>query len=341
MDIHREEDKDKLKDDEQNFSIRTDLAIEAREMLEEQNGDVDDGILVKNEESETMNITYVEILNENGSKAMGKPQGNYITIESDKLKENDVSSHQEISHKLLECITELSKAKEDTVFLVVGLGNWNITPDALGPKVVSKIFVTRHMFDTLPKELNGAVRPVAAVSPGVMGITGIETGEIIKGIVEKMKPDVIIAIDALAARRFNRINSTIQLSDTGISPGAGVGNRRMALNEETLGVPVIAIGVPTVVDAATLVNDTMDTMLAQMKEAADKGTQFYEMLENMEGEERYQLIYDLLDPYAGNMFVTPKEVDAVIDRLSGIIASAINSALHPGIEIEDMGIYNC
>ena len=341
MDTHREEDKDKVEKEQQNFSIRTDLAIEAREMLEEQNGDVDDGIVVKNEETESMNITYVEILNENGSKAMGKPQGNYITIESEKLKENDVSSHQEISHKLLECITELSKAKEDTVFLVVGLGNWNITPDALGPKVVSKIFVTRHMFDTLPKELDGAVRPVAAVSPGVMGITGIETGEIIKGIVEKMKPDVIIAIDALAARRFSRINSTIQLSDTGISPGAGVGNRRMALNEETLGIPVIAIGVPTVVDAATLVNDTMDTMLSQMKEAADKGTQFYEMLENMEGEERYQLIYDLLDPYAGNMFVTPKEVDAVIDRLSGIIAGAINSAVHPGIEIEDMGIYNC
>ncbi|MGE4215170.1 MAG: GPR endopeptidase [Anaerotignaceae bacterium] len=340
MNTHREEDKGKMKE-EQNFAIRTDLAIEAREMIEEQNGDVDDGIVVKNEETDTMNITYVEILNENGSKAMGKPQGNYITIESDKLKINDVSAHQEISHKLLECITELSKAKEDTVFLVVGLGNWNITPDALGPKVVSKIFVTRHMFDTLPKELDGAVRPVAAVSPGVMGITGIETGEIIKGIVEKMKPNVIIAIDALAARRFNRINATIQLSDTGISPGAGVGNRRMALNEETLGVPVIAIGVPTVVDAATLVNDTMDTMLTQMKQATDKGTQFYDMLENMEGEERYQLIYDLLDPYAGNMFVTPKEVDAVIDRLSGIIASAINSALHPGIEIEDMGIYNC
>lgn len=340
MDKYHEEDKEKMQE-EQNFSIRTDLAIEAREMIEEQNGDVDDGIVVENEETENMTITYVEIVNENGSKAMGKPKGNYITIESDKLKENNVSAHQEISHKLLECIAELSKAKEDTIFLVVGLGNWNITPDALGPKVVSKILVTRHMFTTLPEELDGAVRPVAAVSPGVMGITGIETGEIIKGIVEKMKPDVIIAIDALAARRFNRINATIQLSDTGISPGAGVGNKRMALNEESLGVPVIAIGVPTVVDAATLVNDTMDSMLSQMKEAADKGTAFYDMLENMAEEERYQLIYDLLDPYAGNMFVTPKEVDAVIDRLSRIIAGAINSAVHPGVEIEDMGVYHC
>jgi GPR endopeptidase len=340
MDTHLKEEKDK-RQNEETFSIRTDLAIEAREMLKERNGDIDDGIVVINEETDTMNITYVEILNENGSKAMGKPQGNYITIESEKLKENDVSSHQEISHKLLECITELAKAKEDTVFLVVGLGNWNITPDALGPKVVNKIFVTRHMYNTLPKELNGSVRPVAAVSPGVMGITGIETGEIIKGIVEKMKPDVIIAIDALAARRFNRINATIQLSDTGISPGSGVGNTRMVLNEETLGVPVIAIGVPTVVDAATLVNDTMDTMISEMKEAAGKESQFYDMLENMEGKERYQLIYDLLDPYAGNMFVTPKEVDAVIDRLSGIIAGAINSAVHPGIEIEDMGRYTC
>ena len=191
------------------------------------------------------------------------------------------------------------------------------------------------MFDTLAEELDGAVRPAAAVSPGVMGITGIETGEIIKGISEKMKPDIVIAVDALAARRSSRINAAIQLSDTGIIPGSGVGNKRQALNEETLGVPVIAIGVPTVVDAATLVNDTMGSMLKEMANAVEEGSEFYEMLESIDDEDRYQLIYDTLTPYAGNMFVTPKEVDAVIDRLAKIISDAINISVHNGMTIED------
>ena len=161
-------------------------------------------------------------------------------------------------------LQHLAKPKKRGTVLVVGLGNWNITPDALGPKVVSRVLVTRHLRDTLPEDIAQTVRPVAAVSPGVMGITGIETGEIVKGIVEKMHPDLVIAIDALAARKTSRINAAIQLSDTGLAPGAGVGNKRKMLSEETLGVPVIAIGVPTVVDAATLVNDTMDRMLTGM-----------------------------------------------------------------------------
>lgn len=321
------------------FSLRTDLAVEARELIEEQEGDIDDGIVVTTEESEEMSITTVEIINENGSKAMNKPCGSYITIESDGLRQSDATYHQAITKKLAECITELCSAKSDATFLIVGLGNWNITPDALGPKVVDKILVTRHMFDTLPEELDGAVRPAAAIAPGVMGITGIETGEIIKGIAEKMQPDIVIAVDALAARRSSRINAAIQLSDTGIVPGSGVGNKRQALNEETLGVPVIAIGVPTVVDAATLVNDTMDSMLKEMAAAVEEGSEFYSMLESIESEDRYQLIYDTLTPYAGNMFVTPKEVDAVIDRLSKIIADAINISVHNGISLEDTAKY--
>ena len=326
--------------EKQKFSIRTDLAIEARELIEESRGDIDDGIIVQNEESDGIIITHVEITNENGSRAMGKPVGNFITIEAKGLRDNDSECHEMISHRLKECLEGLITTKKDAVFLVVGLGNWNITPDALGPKVVDKILVTRHMMDSLSETIKEAVSPAAAIAPGVMGITGIETAEIIKGIVEKLKPDVVIAVDALAARKFSRINSTIQLSDTGICPGSGVGNKRTELSKETLGVPVIAIGVPTVVDAATLAHDTMDIVFQEMKSTTDKKSKFYEMIMDMENEDRFQLINEVLTPYAQNMFVTPKEVDAVIDRLSKIIASAINASIHKGLEIEDLGRYS-
>jgi spore protease len=225
--------------------------------------------------------------------------------------------------------------------MVVGLGNRSVTPDALGPKVISRILVTRHIKQELPEALGseGEVRSVCAITPGVMGITGIETAEIIKGVADKVKPDIIIAIDALAARRTSRINAAIQVSDTGINPGSGMGNKRAALNEQTLGCPVIAIGVPTVIDAATLVNDAMDRILDTMIAAAPEGGSFYETLKSLEREEKYYVIAEALNPYAGNMFVTPKEVDSVIDRLANIISNAINIALHPGIGQEDINKY--
>ena len=322
-----------------NFSPRTDLAIETREMLEKEENDTLDGVEVETKEEEDISITHVKILNEKGSKAMGKPIGNYITIESEKMKQNDVSCHEEIMHVAAKNIAKLAKIDDKSVVLVVGLGNWNITPDALGPKVISKVLVTRHLHGSLPEEIDESVRSVAAISPGVMGITGIETGEIIKGIVDRLKPDLVIAIDALAARKFSRINATIQMSDTGVSPGAGVGNKRMELSEKTLGVKTLALGVPTVVDAATLVNDTMDRMLDEMIAQTKKGSAFYEMLNGMDKEEKYQLITEILNPYAGNMFVTPKEVDAVVDRLANIIANSINIAIHPGITMEDINRY--
>lgn len=322
-----------------NFSPRTDLAIETREMLEKEENDNLGGVEVETKEEEDISITHVKILNEKGSKAMGKPIGNYITIESEKMKQNDVSCHEEIMHIAAKNIAKLAKIDDKSVVLVVGLGNWNITPDALGPKVISKVLVTRHLWGSLPEEIDESVRSVAAISPGVMGITGIETGEIIKGIVDRLKPNLVIAIDALAARKFSRINATIQMSDTGVSPGAGVGNKRMELSEKTLGVPVIAMGCPTVVDAATLVNDTMDRMLDEMIAQTEKGSAFYEMLNGMDKEEKYQLITEILNPYVGNMFVTPKEVDAVVDRLANIIANSINIAIHPGITMEDINRY--
>lgn len=323
------------------YAIRTDLAVEAREMLHS-GGSGTDGINVMMEESENedIKVTWVEILNQEGARKMNKPIGNYITVESDAMKGNDVAAHEEIIRILSRKLGKLHNLGPDGVVLVVGLGNWNVTPDALGPKVISKILVTRHIAEgSLPEELAGRVRPSGAISPGVMGLTGIETAEIIRGVADRVKPDLIIAVDALAARRTSRINATIQMSDTGVNPGAGMGNKRMSLNQETMGVPVIGIGVPTVVDAATLVNDTMDRMLDSMIQSSPKGTDFYRMLSELAEEEKYQLITEILNPYAGNMFVTPKEVDAVIDRLSNIIANAINIAIHPGVDQEDINRY--
>lgn len=329
------------KEESWKFSIRTDLAIEAREMVD-QNADIEvSGVKVQVQKDPELDltVTWVEIFNEEGQKTMGKPQGNYITIESPVMKENDIDAHEELIRIMAEKLIQLKDLPKEALILVVGLGNWNVTPDALGPKVISKLMVTRHLIEHVPEQIDESVRPVSAISPGVMGLTGIETGEIIQGIVNKIHPDLIIAIDALAARKTNRINATIQISDTGVNPGSGVGNKRMSLSEETLGVPVIAIGVPTVVDAATLVNDTMDRVLDSMLQQATKGTEFYSMLQNLDTNEKYQLIQEILNPYVGNMFVTPKEVDAVIDRLAYIISNALNIALHPGIDIEDINRY--
>lgn len=320
---------------------RTDLAIEADILQHSETKEDIEGvkIIIENGLKDDINVTWVKILNEKGSKTMGKPIGNYITIESQLMKQNSITLHEDIIKIMADKLVKLTQLKDDTSILVVGLGNWNITPDALGPKVVSKILVTRHLLQNIPEEIDNSVRMVSAISTGVMGITGMETGEIVKGIVQNVKPDLVIAIDALAARKTSRINTTIQISDTGISPGSGVGNTRMALNQKTLNVPTIAIGVPTVVDAATMVNDTMDKILDEMSVQAKKGSEFYNMLKSINEDEKYSLILDILEPYSGNMFVTPKEVDAVIDGLADIIGNALNIALHPGIDTNDINRY--
>jgi spore protease len=319
--------------------FRTDLALENQEMLLDEGGGESeiDGVEIGVEEEDDITVTWVKITNEQGAEAMGKPVGNYITIETEAMKNSDAVTHEKIIEIMAQKLGKLHNLNRHSTVLAAGLGNRFVTPDALGPKVVEKLMITRHMKEIMPDELQGNVRSVAAISPGVMGITGIETGEIIKGVAEKIEPDLIIAIDALAARRTSRINTTIQMTDTGINPGAGMGNQRMRLDSQTLGIPVIAIGVPTVVDAATLVNDTLNTMLEQMAKETPQGSAFYKMLTEMEDQEKYGLIKDLIHP--GNMFVTPKEVDAVIDRLANIIANALNMALHPGITTDDVNRY--
>lgn len=321
------------------IEIRTDLAIENRELYQEQNEGEVPGVEIEEEEGKDYTVTRVKIIDEMGSQNLGKPKGIYITIDVPKLKNADQDLKDEISKLLAKEIKGIGIADEDTKTLIVGLGNWNVTPDALGPKVIDRVLVTRQFFIAYNKDKDETVANVAAISPGVMGLTGIETGEIVKGIVEKTNPDLVIAIDALASRRMERVSTTIQISDTGINPGSGVGNNRIGLNEEYLGVPVIAIGVPTVVDAATMVNDTMDLIIGSMKSVAEVGTEFYTTLEQVSKDEKYELIKEVLEPFMPNVVVTPKEIDLIIDDLSIIIGNGLNMALHHGIDLEDVNKY--
>lgn len=318
------------------FNVRTDLALETREIYKSEFGKEVDGLLVEEKEINDIKITTVDIINEQGEKIMGKPQGRYITLEMPEYTHYDGEIKDNVAHLLGETLSNIINIKEDKLALVVGLGNWNVTPDALGPDVVEKIMVTRHLKKIMPDKIDDSVRPVCAIAPGVLGITGIETGEIIKSLVDKIKPHIVICVDALGSRRLKRVARTIQISNTGISPGAGVGNNRMEINEQNLGIPVIAIGVPTVVDAATIANDAMDLVLDEMINQSTKGGDFYEALKSIDKDEKNLLIKDLLTPYVGDLMVTPKEVDDIIDSVSKIISDGINLALQPSLDMEDI-----
>ncbi len=326
-------------------NIRTDLTLEAHELLKEKavkekNEEQDiPGVEVESAGDEDIKITRVRVTSPDGEQAIGKPMGNYITLEIPRLRENDQELYENTCKALAKELTGILKLNEKTMTLVVGLGNWNVTPDALGPKVVSSMMVTRHMLEYVPEQVDKGVRPVCAIAPGVLGITGIETGEIVRGIVERIRPDYVIAIDALASRKLERVNTTIQVADTGISPGSGVGNKRMELSVDTLGIPVLAIGVPTVVDAATMANDTIDMVLDSMIEQAPSGSEFYRMMKSIDRAEKYALIQQVLEPYVGNLIVTPKEIDEVVQKVSKVIANGLNIALHQGITLDDVDRY--
>lgn len=318
------------------INVRTDLAIESNEMYKEKNKSDVDGVIVEEIEDDGTIVTIVKITNEDGAEKIGKPIGNYITIDIPEYTVYDGETMDNVSKTLGKTLKELVGMKENMMALVVGLGNWKVTPDALGPKVVEGVMVTRHLKAVMPDEIDNSIMPVAAIAPGVLGITGIETGEIIRSLVEKISPDVVICIDALASRKIERVNRTIQISDTGISPGAGVGNKRMKINEETLGVKVIAIGVPTVVDAATVANDTIDLVLDNLISQSEEGKEFYNMLKEVNKQKKEALIREVLNPYVGDLVVTPKEIDLMIDSLSKIIANGINIAVQPNMTMEDI-----
>lgn len=309
------------------YNIRTDLALEKKERFESDNVEVQ-GVELEEKYDEEMEIrtTRVVIKTEKGAKIMGKPVGTYITLEAPNLAVPDEDYHREVSVEISKILRELIREeKKEYNVLVIGLGNRLVTPDALGPEVVDNLIVTRHIIKEYGKYAMGGenVHMVSSIVPGVMGQTGMETLEIVKGVVEETKPDFAIAVDALAARNSRRLNRTIQIADTGINPGSGVGNHRSGLTEETLGIPVIAIGVPTVVDAATIVNDTMENLF-QALETSEMLKGVGVVLQGYNATEKYELIKELISPHLNGMFVTPKDIDETIKRISFTISEALN-----------------
>lgn len=309
------------------YNFRTDLALERRDIYQKANKIQEiEGVTSNEEEINEKIKTYrVKIENQTGAEALGKPVGNYITIDIKKLKlatDDDIQIAAETLSKELKVLIQ-EKIQEKDDILVVGLGNLYVTPDALGPKVINEIDVTRHILQYMPQALPEDTRPVSAVSPGVLGTTGIETLEIIKGIVDNIKPKLLIVIDALASKSIERISSTIQLADTGITPGAGVGNTRKNLSIETLGIPVIALGIPTVVDAATIASDSLDLFIEKLQEDASSN----EFLNTLANQDKYEMIKEALLPKDYNFIVTPKEIDDLIENMKDIVARGINFAL--------------
>ncbi|MCI8411175.1 MAG: GPR endopeptidase [Clostridia bacterium] len=310
------------------YNFRTDLASERRDIYQKANkleNEIDGIESEKEEIDENIKVERVKITNENGEKAIGKPVGNYITIDIKKLKiaqeEEIEKAAQTLSNELRNIIdTHIDKQGE---ILVVGLGNIYVTPDSLGPKVINDIEVTRHVIKYLPQYVEEGTRMVSAISPGVLGTTGIETVEILKGIVDNIKPKLVIVIDALASRSIERISSTVQISDTGIVPGAGVGNTRSEISENSLGIPVVAIGIPTVVETAVLVNDSLDLFIQKLQDEAKSN----DYLNKLKEEDNYEEIKQALLPQDYNLIVTPKEIDDLIENMTEIVAQGINNSV--------------
>ena len=293
--------------------IRTDLAMESA-------GDTNSlpGVSVSHWENSGISVTEVKVSDQKSAIQLGKPIGNYITLESECVKSRDVDSRLAMSIMIGEEIARMTDLSRGDA-LVVGLGNRMVTPDSLGPLTVDRILVTRHIFTQLPKYADERLRSVCAIAPGVLGVTGIETAEMLESIVDKVKPGCVICVDALSARASSRIGAAVQITDTGIQPGSGVGNRRRAINKDKLGVDVIAVGMPTVIYAATLARDAISDINADASEEA-----------------LYAIEQQLMGGPGGDMIVTPREIDGLIKDSAGMIASGINRALQP--ELSDREI---
>lgn len=309
------------------YNFRTDLALERRDIYQKLNKlQKIDGVESTEEEIDNnLKVSRVKITDINGEKALGKPIGNYVTVDVKKLKlagEDEIQKTSQVLSEELKKILDLHTNKQEDI-LIVGLGNIYVTPDSLGPKVINEIDVTRHIIKYLPQYIEEGARPVSAISPGVLGTTGIETVEILKGIVDNIHPKLLIVIDALASRSIERISSTIQISDTGIVPGAGVGNTRQEISKKTLGVPVIAIGIPTVVELATLVSDGIDIFIDRLQEKAESN----DFLNKLQQNDKYEEVKEALNVGEYNMIVTPKEIDDLIENMKDIVARGINFAI--------------
>lgn len=358
------------------FSVRTDLAVEARELVleeEEKCGrktEAINGVIIKERDENGISISEVTITPE-GVERIGKKAGHYLTITSQGVRRQDEELEAYTVQVVARELANFLKRKgiaEDAGCLIVGLGNRYVTPDALGPFVCENVLITKHLFDLSWESVSEGYRPVSAIAPGVMGVTGIETSDIIFGVVQKTKPDFVIAIDALASRSLERVNATIQITDTGIHPGSGVGNKRKEISEQTLGIPVIAIGVPTVVDAVSITSDTIDYILKHFGHELREGNRpsralapaglvfgkkkvlteedlpdeenrktFLGIVGLLNEEEKRTLIREVLAPLGHNLMVTPKEVDLFIERMANILASGLNAALHKAVNDENAG----
>lgn len=311
------------------YNFRTDLADERRDIFKKANQIENEIDGIETEEkifSDQLKTTKVKVINENGAKSIGKPIGNYITIDLKKLKiatDEQIQKAAEVLSNELRGLMDKHISSDDPI-LIVGLGNQYVTPDSLGPKVICEIDVTRHILNYMPEYLEPGTRSVSAVSPGVLGTTGIETLEILKGIVDNIHPKLLIVIDALASRSMERISSTVQLADTGIIPGAGVGNTRKGLNENSLGIPVIALGIPTVVETAVVVNDCLDLFIEKLQNDAKSN----EYLNILKEQDNYEEIKEALIPNDYNMIVTPKEIDELIENMKDVVARGINYAIN-------------
>jgi spore protease len=312
--------------------IHTDLAVEAREMVMECDGAAEpDGVSSQNEMQGDTSISRVEIRTEEAGRSMGKLPGYYVSLEAPGLRKQDRDKLEEIAWltaREIEGFIARIRVNDSAPCLVIGLGNWNATPDALGPRVIEHMLVTRHLAEMTARGKQNSLRPVSALAPGVLGITGIETGEIVLGVVQRTRPQFVIVIDALASRSTGRMGATIQIADTGIHPGSGLGNKRIGITSQTLGIPVIAIGAPTVVEAGTIIHDSLEEMAR-----CDPSLVHPQTIRQRE------IVNRVLSPYLSSLIVTPKEVDVMIDDLARVISGALNIALHPAISPQEVFRY--
>ena len=308
-------------------TVRTDLAIESHERLAKDATAIA-GLSLDREQFDTFTRIRMKVSSREASEAMGKIQGEYVTFEVPDMRYRDPELYEAVAVAVSDEVRRLIDHDTSAPVLVVGLGNWNVTPDALGPLVIDHLFVTRHLYHVMPEVLDEGFRSVCAIAPGVLGITGIESLEIVKGVVDRVKPAMVLVIDALAAGSVERVLTTIQIADSGISPGAGIGNYRKAFSRESLGVPVLAIGIPTVVDLGTM-----------MQRAIERTADRYDPLSALHEEERTEILKELLEPLGDRLIVTPKEIDQFIEDMATVIAMGLNLALHPVMSLEDARVF--
>lgn len=296
---------------------RTDLAVEMKEEIQSDEPIKGVHVMTKNNGDTDIKEVRIIVENEQGAMQLGKPVGTYITLESEQLRRADEEFHKPMMEVLARHLRQFVGNKKR--IMVAGLGNREVTPDALGPFVIDNLYVTRHL---LKEGIISHSAEISAIAPGVMAQTGMEAVTVLKALIDEIKPELLIVIDALAARESDRLNKTIQLADTGITPGSGVGNHRNAINEESVGIPVLAIGVPTVIAVPTIVNDAMDVLVDAIGKQSAKN-----VLKKFNEEERYQLACEMVTPYLEDMFVTPKDIDEAVKRISYTISEAINQAV--------------